>query len=138
MGAPGETVGDGVYASARKPRINIRAICVKKPSRRPQAHAAPSDSARAPESATGLMRFEEYYETLGANAEADAAAINVACRCQARLLHPVLNPGAKAHVAIARINEAYEAITVPRAPRTTDASAEFTIVVRTGKVVGPS
>ncbi|WP_375184246.1 hypothetical protein [Aquabacterium sp.] len=80
LGAPGETVGDGVYASARKPRINIRAICVKKSSRRPQADAAPSDSARAPESATGLMRFEDYYETLDVNAEADAAAIKAAYR----------------------------------------------------------
>ncbi len=60
------------------------------------------------------MRFEDYYETLGVNADADAAAIKQAYRRQARLLHPDVNPGAQAHASMARINEAYEALSDPQ------------------------
>ncbi|MDR7335384.1 DnaJ C-terminal domain-containing protein [Roseateles asaccharophilus] len=60
------------------------------------------------------MRFQDYYETLGVRTDADAAAIKQAYRRQARLLHPDLNHTAEAHAAMARMNEAYEALSDPQ------------------------
>ncbi|MFG6414391.1 DnaJ C-terminal domain-containing protein [Roseateles sp. DC23W] len=60
------------------------------------------------------MRFEDYYQTLGVNADADAAAIKAAYRRQARLLHPDVNTTPDAHASMARINEAYEALSDPQ------------------------
>lgn len=60
------------------------------------------------------MRFEDYYQTLGVNADADAAAIKQAYRRQARLLHPDVNQSVDAHASMARINEAYEALSDPQ------------------------
>ena len=60
------------------------------------------------------MRFEDYYQILDVAAEADASAIKQAYRRQARLLHPDLNTASDAHVAMARINEAYEALSDPK------------------------
>lgn len=56
------------------------------------------------------MRFEDYYQTLGVAADADAAAIKQAYRRQARLLHPDVNRSDDAHASMARINEAYEVL----------------------------
>jgi curved DNA-binding protein len=60
------------------------------------------------------MRFQDYYETLGVTADADAAAIKQAYRRQARLLHPDVNHTPEAHVSMARMNEAYEALSDPQ------------------------
>lgn len=60
------------------------------------------------------MRFEDYYEMLDVGADADAAAIKQAYRRQARLLHPDINTATDAHAAMARINEAYEALSDPQ------------------------
>jgi curved DNA-binding protein len=60
------------------------------------------------------MRFEDYYQTLGISADADAAALKQAYRRHARLLHPDLNPTPDAHAAMARINEAYDVLADPQ------------------------
>lgn len=77
------------------------------------AGPVPSDSPRTPDSHTGAMRFQDYYETLGVAADADAAAIKQAYRRQARLLHPDVNHTPEAHASMARMNEAYEALSDP-------------------------
>jgi len=60
------------------------------------------------------MRFEDYYEVLGVDADADASAIKQAFRRLARLHHPDLHPGAEANAAMLKINEAYEALSDPQ------------------------
>ena len=57
------------------------------------------------------MRFQDYYDVMGLQADADAAAIKQAYRRLARLYHPDLNASAEAHEAMLRVNEALEKFT---------------------------
>jgi curved DNA-binding protein len=60
------------------------------------------------------MRFEDYYQVMGLNGDADAAAIKQAYRRLARLYHPDLNQAPEAHAAMLKVNEAHEVLSDPQ------------------------
>lgn len=49
-----------------------------------------------------------YYQVLGLSSNASEASIRRAFRCRAKLLHPDINPGAKAKQEFLLVNEAYQ------------------------------
>lgn len=59
------------------------------------------------------MSFEDYYEVMQLDVAADAAAIKQAYRRLVRLYHPDVNRAPEAHDSMARVNEAYEALSDP-------------------------
>src|SRR4051812_33878918 len=59
------------------------------------------------------MRFEDYYQVMGLEPGADAAAVKQAYRRLARLHHPDVNQAAEAAASMSKVNEAYEVLSDP-------------------------